>query len=91
MKFIVNTDENNYITGLDLSPNGVTVPDEVYYSNQQGCYKYIDGVFTLDEDKVKALEDAAKAQAEELAMKPTVEDLAEAINVLTNIVTGGNE
>lgn len=66
MKFIVHVDENNYITGLELttSEKGIAVPDEIYNSQYQNCYKYIDGEFIFDNDKYEKLDNLLKIQPE---------------------------
>lgn len=71
MKYVVHTDENNYITSLELNPNGVEVPDEISYSSDLICYKYVDGKFTFDDDKKTKLEEDAmkRNRIEELKRK----------------------
>lgn len=93
MKHIVHVDDNNYITGLELTTleEGVEVPEEVFTSDMQNCYKYQGGKFTLDKSKVKSLKEVEELRIEEEALKPTIEDLAEAIEILTNIVMEGLE
>ena len=66
MKFIVHVDSNNYVTGLELTTleNGIIVPDEIYYSQNQNCYKYIDGKFIFDNNKKEKLDNLLKIQPE---------------------------
>ena len=66
MKFIVHVDSNSYVTGLELttSENGVAIPDEVYTSQDQNCYKYIDGEFVFDNNKKEKLDNLSKVQPE---------------------------
>ena len=65
MKFIVHADVDNYITGLELttSEKGI-IPDEIYNSQYQNCYKYIDGEFIFDNDKKEKLDNLLKIQPE---------------------------
>ena len=64
MKFLVHVDENNYVTGLELTTleNGIIVPSEVYNSQNQNCYKYINGQFIFDYSKKERLETILKNQ-----------------------------
>lgn len=66
MKFLIHVDSANYVTGLELttSENGVVVPDEVYSSQDQNCYKYIDGGFVFDRSKKEKLDNLLRAQLE---------------------------
>ena len=66
MKFIVHVDSNSYVTGLELttSENGTVVPDEIYNSQNQNCYKYIDGKFIFDNNKKEKLDNLSKIQPE---------------------------
>ena len=66
MKFLVHVDSNNYVTGLELttSENGVAVSAEIYNSQNQNCYKYINGKFTFDNDKKEKLDNRIKNQFE---------------------------
>ena len=62
MKFKVHVDSNYYITGLELttSDTGIIIPDEIYYSQNQNCYKFIDGEFVFDDSKKERLETISK-------------------------------
>ena len=64
MKFIVHVDGNSYVTGLELttSENGTVVPDEIYNSQNQNCYKYINRQFIFDDSKKERLETISKNQ-----------------------------
>ena len=64
MKFLVHVDSNSYVTGLELTTqeNGVIVPDEIYNSQNQNCYKYIGGEFIFDDSKKERLEAISKNQ-----------------------------
>lgn len=66
MRFLIHVDSTNYVTGLELttSENGVAVPDEVYTSQDQNCYKYIDGEFIFDNDKKEKLNNKTRNQFE---------------------------
>lgn len=66
MIYIVHIDNNSYVTGLELttSENGVVVPNEVYNSQNQNCYKYINGEFIFDKDKKEKLDNRIKNQFE---------------------------
>ena len=66
MRFLIHVDSTNYVTGLELttSENGVAVPDEVYTSQDQNCYKYIDGEFIFDNDKKEKLNNKIRNQFE---------------------------
>ena len=90
MKHIVHTDADGYVISLELiqSKEGIEVPEEIFYSPDLNCYKYIEGAFIFDEEKkAKLIEEEIQRQKEE-AEKPTTEDLAQAINILTSIVLG---
>jgi len=90
MKHIVITDNNNYVIGLDLSKakNAVVVPEEVLTSRDLTCYKYINKEFIFDDAKKQRLEDEEKQRQEAEKLKPTTEDLAIALDILTDIVLG---
>ena len=62
MKFKVHVDSNYYITGLELttSDTGIIIPNEIYYSQNQNCYKFIDGEFVFDDSKKERLETISK-------------------------------
>ena len=62
MKFKVHVDSNYYISGLELttSDTGIIIPDEIYYSQNQNCYKFIDGEFVFDDSKKERLETISK-------------------------------
>ena len=66
MKFIVHVDGTDYVTGLELttSESGVSVPDKIYNSQNQNCYKYINGEFIFDNDKKEKLDNRIKNQFE---------------------------
>lgn len=66
MKFLVHVDSNSYVTGLELTTSqyGIIVPDEVYNSNNQNCYKYIGGEFIFDNSKKERLETISKNKIE---------------------------
>lgn len=66
MRFLIHVDSTNYVTGLELttSENGVAVPDKVYTSQDQNCYKYIDGEFIFDNDKKEKLNNKIRNQFE---------------------------
>lgn len=66
MRFLIHVDSTNYVTGLELttSENGVAVPDEVYTSQDQNCYKYIDGEFIFDNNKKEKLNNKIRNQFE---------------------------
>ena len=90
MKHIVHTDADGYVVSLELtqSEKGVEIPEEVFYSSDLTCYKYVEGAFVFDEEKkARLIAEEIKRQKEE-AEKPTTEDLAQAIDILTSIVLG---
>ena len=91
MKYIVHTDADGYVISLELtqSEKGIEVPEEVFYSPDLTCYKYVEGVFTFDEEKKARLISEEMQRQQEEAAKPTTEDLAQAIDILTSIVLGG--
>lgn len=90
MKHIVHTDADGYVISLELTQdkNGIEVPEEVFYSPDLTCYKYIEGAFVFDEEKKAMLIEKEIQRQKEEAEKPTTEDLAQAINILTSIVLG---
>ena len=90
MKHIVHTDVDNYIVSLELtqSEKGIEVPEEVFYSPDLTCYKYVEGAFIFDEEKKARLIAEEIQRQQEEATKPTTEDLAQAIDILTSIVLG---
>ena len=90
MKHIVHTDADNYVVSLELtqSENGVEIPEEVFYSSDLTCYKYVEGAFVFDEEKKTRLIAEEMQRQQEEAEKPTTEDLAQAIDILTSIVLG---
>ena len=90
MRHIVHTNTDGYVVSLELTQakEGIEVPEEVFYSSDLTCYKYIDGTFIFDEEKkVRLIAEEMQRQQEE-AEKPTTEDLAQAIDILTSIVLG---
>ena len=90
MKHIVHTDADGYVISLELtqSEKGIEIPEEVFYSPDLTCYKYVKGAFVFDEEKkVRLISEEIQRQKEEAA-KPTTEDLAQAIDILTSIVLG---
>ena len=90
MKHIVHTDADGYVVSLELtqSEKGVEIPEEVFYSPDLTCYNYIDGDFVFDEKKKARLIAEEIQRQQEEAEKPTTEDLAQAIDILTSIVLG---
>lgn len=89
MKYLVHTDKDNYVISLELDLiKGIEVPDEVF--TDQICWKYENGRFAFDEEKKHLLEVEKEQREKEEKLKPTVEDLETAINILTGIVLGGN-
>lgn len=90
MKHIVHTDTNGYVVSLELTQNknGIEIPEEVFYSPDLTCYKYVEGAFTFDEEKKARLIAEEIQRQQEEAEKPTTEDLAQAIDILTSIVIG---
>lgn len=66
MIYIVHIDNNSYVIGLELttSEKGVAVPDKIYNSQYQNCYKYIDGEFIFDNDKKEKLDNDLKNRLE---------------------------
>lgn len=90
MKYIVHTDVDGYVVSLELtkSEKGVEVPEEVFYSQDLTCYKYLEGAFVFDEEKKARLIAEEIQRQQEEAEKPTTEDLAQAIDILTSIVLG---
>ena len=90
MRHIVHTDADGYVVSLELTQvkEGIEVPEEVFYSPDLTCYKYVKGAFIFDgEKKTRIIEEEMQRQQEE-AEKPTTEDLAQAIDILTSIVLG---
>ena len=90
MKHIIHTDADGYVISLELTQNekGIEIPEEVFYSPDLTCYKYIEGAFVFDEDKKTRLISEEIQRQQEEAEKPTTEDLAQAIDILTSIVLG---
>lgn len=90
MRHIVHTDTDGYIVSLELTQdkNGIEVPEEVFYSSDLICYKYVEGDFVFDEEKKARLIAEEMQKQQEEAEKPTTEDLAQAIDILTSIVLG---
>lgn len=90
MKHIVHTDADGYVVSLELtqSEKGIEIPEEVFYSPDLTCYKYVEGAFVFDEEKKARLISEEIQKQKEEAEKPTTEDLAQAIDILTNIVLG---
>lgn len=58
MKFLIHVDSSNYIIGLELTTldTGVSVPNEVYNSPNQNCYKYVNNEFIFDNSKKERLD-----------------------------------
>ena len=90
MKHIVHTDADGYVVSLELTQTkeGIEIPEEVFYSPDLTCYKYVKGAFVFDEKKKTRLVDEEIQRQQEEAEKPTTEDLAQAIDILTSIVLG---
>ena len=90
MKHIVHTNADGYVVSLELTQakEGIEVPEEVFYSPDLTCYKYIEGAFVFDEEKKARLIVEKMQRQHEEAEKPTTEDLAQAIDILTSIVLG---
>ena len=90
MKHIVHTDADGYVISLELTQDkkGIEVSEEVFYSPDLTCYKYIEGDFVFDEKKKARLVAEEMQRQQEEAKKPTTEDLAQAIDILTSIVLG---
>ena len=90
MKHIIHTDGDGYIISLELtqSKEGIEVPEEVFYSPDLICYKYVEDAFVFDEEKKTRLIAEEMQRQQEEAEKPTTEDLAQAIDILTSIVLG---
>ena len=90
MKHIIHTDIDNYVISLELTQvkEGIEVPEEVFYSPDLTCYKYVEGAFVFDEEKKARLISEEMQRQKEEDEKPTTEDLAQAIDILTSIVLG---
>ena len=90
MRHIIHTDTDGYVISLELtqSEEGIEVPEEVFYSPDLNCYKYVEGDFVFDEEKKARLIAEEMQRQQEEAEKPTTEDLAQAIDILTSIVLG---
>ena len=90
MRHIIHTDTDGYVVSLELtqSEKGVEIPEEVFYSPDLTCYKYVKGAFVFDEEKKARLIAEEIQRKQEEAEKPTTEDLAQAIDILTSIVLG---
>ena len=90
MKYIVHTDADGYVVSLELTraKEGIEVPEEVFYSSDLTCYKYVKGAFVFDDEKKARLISEEVQRQQEEAEKPTTEDLAQAIDILTSIVLG---
>ena len=90
MKHIVHTNAEGYVVSLELTQakDGIEIPEEIFCSPDLTCYKYVEGAFVFDEEKkARLIADEIQRQQEE-AIKPTTEDLAQAIDILTSIVLG---
>ena len=90
MKHIVHTNTDGYVVSLELTQDkkGIEVPEEVFYSPDLTCYKYVEGAFVFDEEKKARLMEEEMQRQQDEAAKPTNEDLAQAIDILTSIVLG---
>lgn len=90
MRHIVHTDVDGYVISLELTQDkkGIEVPEEVFYSSDLTCYKYVEGAFVFDEEKKARLISEEMQRQKEEAEKPTTEDLAQALDILTSIVLG---
>ena len=90
MKHIIHTDTDGYVVSLELAQDkkGIEVPEEVFYSPDLTCYKYVEGAFVFDEEKKARLISEEMQRQQEETEKPTTEDLAQAIDILTSIVLG---
>ena len=90
MRHIIHTDADGYVVSLELtqSEEGIEIPEEVFYSPDLTCYKYIDNAFVFDKEKKARLIAEEMQKQQEEAEKPTTEDLAQAIDILTSIVLG---
>ena len=90
MRHIIHTDADGYVVSLELtqSEKGVEIPEEVFYSSDLTCYKYVEGAFVFDKEKKTRLIAEEMQRQQEEAEKPTTEDLAQAIDILTSIVLG---
>ena len=90
MKYIIHTDADGYVVSLELTQtkNGIEIPEEVFYSPDLTCYKYVEGAFVFDEEKKDRLISEEIQRQQEEAERPTTEDLAQAIDILTSIVLG---
>lgn len=90
MKHIVHTDTAGYVISLELTQakEGIEVPEEVFYSPDLTCYKYVEGAFVFDEEKKARLISEEMQRQKEEAEKPTTEDLAQALDILISIVLG---
>ena len=90
MKHIVHTNADGYVVSLELTQakEGIEIPEEVFYSPDLTCYKYVEGTFIFDEEKKSKLIAEEIQRQQEEATKPTAEDLAQAIDILTSIVLG---
>ena len=84
MKFIVHVDSNYYVTGLELTTSeiGIIVPDEIYNSQNQNCYKYINGQFIFDSSKLERLETISKNHIEIEMLKKKLTDTDYIWNVI---------
>ena len=90
MKHLVHTNADGYVVSLELTQakEGIEIPEEVFYSPDLTCYKYVEGTFIFDEEKKSKLIAEEIQRQQEEATKPTAEDLAQAIDILTSIVLG---
>ena len=90
MRHIIHIDADGYVISLELtqSEKGVEIPEEVFYSPDLTCYKYVKGAFVFDEEKKARLISEEMQRQQEEAEKPTTEDLAQALDILTSIVLG---
>lgn len=75
MKYIVHT-IGDYVSILELSNDGIEVPQEILESSDLICYKYINGKFIFDEEKKKMLdqEEENRLEIETLKKKLTETD-----------------
>ena len=68
MKYIIITDENDYIVSMYEDPEGIELPEDFDFSFI-GCYKLIDNEIVLDEDKLTEIEEEEEKNAEILVLQ----------------------
>ncbi len=73
MKYIIITDENDYIVSMYEDPEGIELPEDFDFSFI-GCYQLIDDEIILDEEKLTEIEEEDEKNAEILDLQTKLND-----------------